>query len=225
MPRPVRLTKSLASADADGVCLSQTPLAAGNLTLNGVFASGSPAVAVLDTPRRVLFTFAADETGHTFVVYGTNAVSGGSPIQETVAGTTAGTVATTLDFGTVTRISIDAAATGAMTVGTNGVGATAWQLIDNYLDPTNARISIDVVGTVNYTLQYTDDDIMGSWNGGLWVQGYPTKIWDDPIVAAVTTDQVAVQSNPAGAWRVQINSGTGTLRIVGTQAGVGGVGS
>lgn len=224
MPRPVRLTKSLITASANNICASQTPLAGGNLTLNGSTAAGSPAVATLDSIRRVLFTFAGDETGRTFVVYGFNAVSGGSPIQETVAGTTPGTVATTQDFGQITRISVDAATAGALTVGTNGVGATPWFLVDNYLDPTNMRISIDVTGTVNYTLQYTDDDIMGSFTPN-YVAGLPTKIWDDPIVASVTDDRVAAPNTPVGAWRVQINSGTGSLRIVGVQAGIGGIGS
>lgn len=224
MPRPVRLTKSLAAASANAVCLSQTPLAAGNLTLNGALSSGSPAIATLDTPRRVLFTFAGDESGRTFVVYGFNAVGGGA-IQETVLGTTPGTVATSQDFGVITRISVDAATAGALTVGTNGVGSTPWQLIDNYLDPTSLRISIDVTGTINYTLQFTDDDIMGTNVGLNFVPGVPTKIWDDATIVNKTDDQAAAVTQPYGAWRITVNSGDGSLRIVGTQAGVGGLGS
>lgn len=223
MPRPVRLTKTLATASANGVCLSQTPLAAGNLTLNGASSSGSPAVAVLDTSRQVLFTFAGNETGRVFTVYGFDKPDGGAQISEAVAGT-ASTAVTTLGFGAITRISVDAATAGALTVGTNGVGWTPWQAVDNYLDPTNLTISVDVVGTVNYTVQYTMDDIMGSYTPQ-WTQGYPTKIWDDPVLAAVIADGVATYNNPVSAWRVQINSGSGSLRIVGIQTGVGGVGS
>jgi hypothetical protein len=223
MPRPVRLTKSLATADADNVCLSQTPLAAGNLTLNGVAAAGSPAVATLDTARQVLFTFAADETGRTFTVRGFNAPSGGGYQEEVVAGT-ATTAVTTLGFGQITEIEVDAATAGALTVGTNGVGWTPWQLIDWNLDPTSLRISIGVTGTVNFTVQFTDDDFMGEYVGGNWVQGYPTKIWDDPM-GAQTADYTVAVTTPYVGWRVQVNSGTGELRITGVQAGVGGVGS
>ncbi len=225
MPRPVRITKALASASATAVAASQTPLAAGNLTLNGVSATGSPAYVVLDTARQILFTFAADESSRTFTIYGFDKPEGGAQIQESVAGAAA-TAVSTLGFGRITRISVDAATAGALTVGTNGVGWIPWQLVDWNLDPTNLTISVDVVGTVNYTVQYTMDDILGAYDGqGNWANSYPTKIWDDPVLASKTTDGVATYNNPINAWRVQINSGTGSLRIVGIQAGVGGVGS
>lgn len=225
MPRPVRITKTLVAADDNNVCLSQTPLAAGDLTLNGVAASGSPAVAVLDTSRQILFTFAADETGRVFTLYGFDKPEGGTQISEVVDGT-ATTAVTTLGFGRITQISVDAATAGALIVGTNGVGWTPWQLVDWNLDPTNLSIAVDVVGTVNYTIQYTYDDIMGAYDGqGNWANAYPTKIWDDTTWAAASTDGVATYNTPIVAWRVQINSGTGSLRITGVQSGVGGVGS
>lgn len=224
MPRPVRITKTLASASVNNIAASQTPLAAGNLTLNGSAASGSPAVAVLDTSRQILFTFAADETGRVFTVYGFDKPEGGNSIQQAVAGT-ATTAVTTLGFGRVTRISVDAATAGALTVGTNGVGWIPWQLVDWNLDPTNMTISVDVVGTVNYTVQYTYDNILGEYDGqGNWSNTYPTKIFDD-VAGATGNDGVYTYNNPIVAWRVQINSGTGSLRITGIQAGVGGVGS
>lgn len=224
MSRPVRLTKTLAAASANNIAAGQTPLAAGNLTLNGSAAAGSPAIATLDTPRQVLFTFAANESARTFVVYGFDKVEGGAQIQETVAGAAA-TAVTTLGFGQITRISVDAATAGALTVGTNGVGWTSWQLIDWNLTPTELSIACDILsGAVNFTVQYTYDDILGSYTPN-WANGYPTKIFDDPIVAAASADAVALVNFQAVAWRVQINSGTGTLGITGVQAGVGGIGS
>lgn len=222
--RPVRFTKSLATADDNGICLSQTPLAAGNLTLNGVLAAGSPAIATMDSARRVLFTFAADETGRVFTVYGFDKV-GGTPLSEAVAGT-ATTAVTTKDFGIVTRISVDAATAGALIVGTNGVGSTPWFLVDWNLDPASLVIAVDVTGTVNYTVQYTYDNILGEYDGqGNWANTYPTKIWDDAVLASVTADGETTYNYPITAWRVTINSGDGSLRVVGAQAGVGGVGS
>lgn len=228
--RPVRITKALAAADDDNISLSQTPSGAGDLTLNGAAAVGSPAVAVLDTPRRVLLTFAADETGHTFVVYGYRSTTQqSSPISESVAGTTAGTVATTQDFGQVTRISISAAATGAIKVGTNGVGSTHWVMVDYQLDPTSLAIAVDVSGVVNYTVQYTYDDIMGAYapSSSVWADSSITKVWDDTNLASVTSDGRTTVSGPVTAWRVTVNSSTspGSLAITGIQSGVGGIAS
>lgn len=228
--RPTRITKAMATADDDNVSLSQTPAGAGNLLINGVAAAGSPALATLDTPRRILLTFAASEVGHTFVVYGYPTIADRSaPISETIAGTGIGTVSSTLDFGQVTRVSISAAATGAIKVGTSGVGSTPWQLVDWNLDPSNLTIAVDVVGTVNYTVQYTYDDIMGAYDpsSGVWADGVVTKIFDDAVLAAVTADGETTFDNPIVAWRVTTNSSTapGSLRITGIQAGVGGIGS
>lgn len=224
--RPVRTTKSLAAASDNNIALSQTPAGAGNLTLNGAAAAGSPAVATLDTPRRVLLTFAADETGHTFVVYGYRSTTQQSvPISESVAGTGIGTVATVADFGQVTRVSISAAATGAIKVGTNGVGSTNWHAVDTDLDPSQLSVAVDVTGTVNYTVQYTYDDIMGQYSpsSGSWADAAVTKIWDDAVLAAATADGETTYTNPISAWRVTINSGTGSLAITGIQSGVGGI--
>lgn len=224
MPRPFRITKSLATASADNICQSQNPSAAGNLTLNGTTASGSPAVATLDTARQILFTFASDETGKTFVVYGYDKPSGGNYIQETVAGT-ATTAVTTLGFGQITRISIDQDSAGALTVGTNGVGWIPWQLIDWNLDPTQLKISCDIrSGSVTFVVQFTDDDFMGAYDQGNWANAYPTKIVDD-VAGAQSADYAMSLDTPYVGWRVQINSGTGILAITGIQAGVGGVGS
>lgn len=227
--RPVRITKALAAADDDCIALSQTPAGAGDLTLAGA-AVNSAGVAVLDTPRRVLLTFAASEVGHTFVLYGYATIAGTSvAISETIAGTGIGTVQSTLDFGQVTRVSISAAATGAIKVGTSGVGSTPWVQVDWDLDPSNLVIAVDVSGTVNYTVQYTYDDIMGYYepSSGSWNNASVTKIYDDPVLAAATADGETAYDNPINAWRVTVNSSTapGSLSITGIQAGVGGLGS
>lgn len=219
---PIRITKSLETADADGIALSQTTSAAGYLTLNGTFASGSPAVAVLDTARRILITTGSDETAFTATIYGFDKPEGGAQIQETVSLPNNSTVQSVRDFGRVTGVYVDGNLVGNVQVGTSGVGSIPWQLSDYHLDPTNWRISIDVTGTVNYTLQYTDDDFMGAYNAGngQWEDAYPTKVWDDPVIAAATADAAGFVTNPIVGWRITINSGDGSLRITGTQAGM-----
>lgn len=212
MNRIVTTAGPLAAAAANNIALSQTP-SAGALTLNGTLVTGG--VAVLDNPRRVLFTFAANETGHNFVVTGTNV--SGDVISETVAGTTAGTVATVLSYKTVTSITISANATGALTVGTNGVGESAWVRMDMWALPT-IGVQCTVSGTVNYTVQQTWDDP----NSPVSLVTPANMTWancpDLALVAVAVTAQSYYSSIPAFI-RVVINSGTGTVTMTLGQAG------
>lgn len=230
MTAPRYLTKALVGADADGISLTQTPSGAGNLLINGAFATAG--VATLDTQRIVLFTFAADESARTFVVYGTD--DNGRSIQETVAGT-ADTAETSQSFKTVTRISIDDGSAGAITVGTNGVGATPWQIINWDISPINLGIAVLVVGTVDYTWQYTFEDPSGVFpNPRVVSSGYvdteqpshqlvkfPTAFGLSAL-SSKSADTDASMTTPIVAWRLQINSGTGSAQCCIIQAGIAG---
>ena len=95
------LTLSLASASANNIAASQTPLTGGNLTINGAAASGG--VATLDVARRVLIsTLGGDNTGITFTVYGTG--NNNLVQNEAILGGNSAAVYTNHDFKTVTRI-------------------------------------------------------------------------------------------------------------------------
>jgi len=98
-------------------------------TLRPEWLRGTPAVvstpvsggvAILDNPRRVLITTA--DTTHTFTV--TGATPTGSVISEVVGPITT-SAATAQDFKTVTSVTINGAATAAVTVGTNAIASTA----------------------------------------------------------------------------------------------------
>lgn len=209
--RPITVTVGpLVAASANNISLSQTPAGAGALLLNGSTAG------VLDTPRQVLFTFAADETGHNFVVTGKNGT--GDTQSETVAGTTAGTKATVLSYKTVTSITISAAATGALTVGTNGVADSPWVRLDPW---SNSYVSIQCTasGTVNYTVQQTLDDPNSPTNPVLpsamtWVSSNDTA-----AVGATGSIQTNYGFTPTWA-RIVLNSGTGTVVSTFAQTGV-----
>ena len=59
-----------AAADTDGVCASQTPGSATNMTINGALAdSGS---VTFDQPRNLTIASAGDDSGKTFTVTGTD---------------------------------------------------------------------------------------------------------------------------------------------------------
>lgn len=199
-------SKQLAADDADGIAQSQTPTEAGNLDLNGDLVVDG--VAVLDTQRQVLFTFAADETGRSFVVYGTK--QGGSAIQETVAGT-ADAAATQLNFLTVSRITIDAASAGAIQVGTNSTGSTDWQSVDLFTEPVNIGFSVSVNGTVTYSIEYTLDDIQHP-------SIVPT-VFDHGTVVDKTDAQAGTFVTPISYFRLTVSSGVGTATLTYAQAG------
>jgi len=102
------------AADADGVCQSQTPAAGGeqNLTINGALSSGG--VATFVSARLITIASAADDSGRTFTVTGTDV--NGNVQTETIAGP-ATTVTGTLYFRTVTQVTVDDDTAGAITVG------------------------------------------------------------------------------------------------------------
>lgn len=211
MSQPRYLSKVLTAGSATAISASQTPAGAGNLLINGSAASGG--VATLSSQRQVLFTFAADESAHSFVLTGTD--DQGKVISETVAGAAA-TAVSALNYKTVTSIAISAAAAGAITVGTNGVGATPWNIVNPDIGAFNIGIGVNVAGTVNFTFQYTYDDVSGTYPNPL--NTVPTAF----SLTALASKAVNTDSNltiPISAYRLQVNSGTGTAQAIVIQSG------
>jgi hypothetical protein len=149
MANPLSVTVgALASADADGICVSQTCPGAFDLAINGALASGysatnvaaaqavagagdltlngtlvSGGVAYLGGQRRVYITSAGNDTGITFTVKGTLSGEGNSGISyqsETITGSNTSVVATTKLFTTITAITASNAAAGNVSVGVQG---------------------------------------------------------------------------------------------------------
>lgn len=218
-------TKSLATAaSANNIALSQSPAAAA-FTLNGAAVAGG--VATIDAAtatnsaigRRVIVTSAGDNSAINFIVTGTNA--SGSIITDTFPGTNTGAAQSNLDFVTVTKIFGSAAVTGAITVGTNGVGSSGWQTMNwANTSPMNISVAVELVsGSVNYTVEYTYDDpnnLMGGVTTPLALSlSSPTVL----VAGSATKD--GIFNFPLIALRVTINSGTGVLRTRIVQAGNG----
>lgn len=206
--RPITVTVGpLAAASANNIATSQTPGAAGPLTLNGSLVAKG--VAVMDNPRRVLITTA--DTTHTFTISGTTPT--GTLQSETV--TSGGTnVQSMLDYATVTSIVISGAATGAVTVGTSGVASSPWVRLDEWAN-SQTSIQCNANGTVNYTVQSTLDDPNSATNpvAPSAVQWVPSN--DTNAVNATGTVQTNFQFAPVFA-RILLNSGNGS--VVGTFA-------
>ena len=211
--RPITVTVGpLAASSADAICLSQTPVA-GPFTLNG--ATVVDGVAVLDTARRVLFTCAADESANNFPITGTD--WSGNPISEVVPGPAA-TVSTVLDYATVTSITIDGNAAGAIEVGTSGIAGSKWVRLDEWALPQTS-IQVNVNGTVNYTVQQTLDDP----NSPIYPVTPAAVTWIDHADVNLVNANSAVQSNygyvPVFA-RLVLNSGSGSASATFVQSGV-----
>lgn len=149
--RPITATVGpLTAQSGNNIALSQTPGAAGPLTLNGALVSGG--VAVITNPQRITIT--TTDSTHSFTI--TGATPTGSLLTETVTGN--GTSATSaLDYAKVNSIVISGAASAAVTVGTSGTGSTPWVRLDEWASPP-VGIQCNATGTVNYTVQSTYDD-------------------------------------------------------------------
>lgn len=212
--RPVFLTKSLAAAASNNICLSQTPGGAGNLTING--AAAVAGVATLDTQRVVGITGAANDSARTFTVFGTD--DNGNSISEIVTpGPNVSTVSTVNNFKTVTRIAVDAATAGAITVGTTGVGSSKPVPLDQYISPFNPTLAVEVTGTLNYDVQYTNDDVFDP------AQVSSLNWFSVTALTAQTTNKDSSLITPVAAVRLKINSGSGSGKLIVRQPGIGGL--
>lgn len=215
--RPIVVTVGpLAAASANNIAQSQTPTSGTALTLNGSTVVNG--VAVLDTPRRVLLTFGNEVSARTLVVTGTGRT--GQVQSETLAvpSGAGATVATVLDYKTVTSLlPAGGGWTAAVTVGTNGVAASAWVRLDQWPIP-QTTIQCTVSGTVNYTVQATLDDPNSptdpvAISAVTWVDSLDTT-----VVGATATKLSSFAYVPVFA-RVLLNSGTGSVVTTFAQSG------
>jgi len=202
----IDLSLTLGTPDDDGVSLSQTPGAAGNLTITGAFASGG--VATLSPPQFIGVKCAGNDAGRTFTIYGTD--WNGTVISESVAGANIGTTNSTLNYKTVTRIAVDAATAGAISVGTVGVGTTEPMVLDTYVNPATRTAAMIFSGTANATLQVALNDLKPNWDiytttpTWLDVTGFP----------ALAAHAAGLHSGSYTMIRLKVNSGTGAVQAI-----------
>lgn len=191
----------LAAASANSIATIQTTAGAADLTLTS-------STVTLDTPRQVLITNNGNDTGITFTVYGTSFT--GQAISQTVTGTSGSSVATTLDFATVTRVATSGATSvSGVTVGTNGVAGSSWVRLDDFA-PAQVTVQATVSGTVNYTVQTTLDDPNDPTN--------PVAIGSVTWLNSLDTNAVSQSVSRSSYFayapryaRVLLNSGTGSV--------------
>jgi hypothetical protein len=216
--RAIRFTRALVAADADGIAEVQEVPGAGDLTLDGNLVAGG--IAQLGQQRKVILTAEAgdDFSAVTFTISGTD--DAGRSISESLAGPQDGVtspVSSVLDYSTVTSIAASAAgpAGDEISAGTNGVGASMPIPLDQYISPFNVSIGCDVTGTINYTVQFTLDDVFAGTGVG------PFTWFAHPDITGSTADDTGTYISPVSATRVLTNSGTGSVAVTLMQAGIG----
>jgi len=175
--------------------VSSSGAATGNISVgvNGLLAT-------MDTPRRLLLTTTADDTGDTFTITGTD--WNNTPISETLTGVNNSTAFTVRDYKTITSIWTSGATSGTVTFGTNGVASSRPIFFDGYaLAPTALQATVS--GTVNYTVQQTLDNPNDvGYTSITWVN-YP----DSSMTSSTATAQGSYANLPTCA-RITVNSHT-----------------
>lgn len=195
-------TVSLAAADPDGVCLSQTPAATGvqELTIAGALASGG--VATMDTPRHVSITSAANDSGRTFTVTGTDRY--GNTISEAITGPNTTTVVGSSNFATVTSVQTDDDTLGAITVGSADEAEGPWIPL-NHQAPAEFNVAlhgrISSGASLTYGVELTMENVQQA--------GFKPDDPTDVVAHATVTGKSAAfqgsQKYPVRAMRLAVS--------------------
>lgn len=102
-----------------------------------------------------------------------------------------------------------------ITVSQTGAGSTGTIPLNVNVNPFNIGIAVVVSGTVNYTVQYTFDNV--------WSPTYnpATGTWfNHASLDAQTTNQTGNFAFPVAAIRLTVNSGPDTATMTVIQAGI-----
>lgn len=217
---PIVVTMNLPAGVATSIANVQGSTS-GFLALNGTLGTASG--GDLGTyQQRVVITSGGNDSGIFFKIIGLNLAN--NTISEVLAGANTTFAQSNLDFGVVQSIRPQtltggiATTAGTISAGTNGAGSSLWNIVNWYAMPSNIAFSGVVVGTttVNYTIQYTYDDPNNLPTGIAFPQPF-----NHPTIANVSSTLDGPTNDPITAWRLLINSGTGTVRATGIQSGLG----
>lgn len=160
--RPIQVKVNLNNSSATKVAASQTPSVAGNLTLT----AAASAIDTSGAARILLLTTAADETARTFVITGKDA--DGNAVTENLTGVNNTTAVSVKQYASVSTIHVDAGTAGAITFGTTNTTLSAQSATTplDFYHRIAAMVSVEVTGTINFTVQETMDPILANGTAG-----------------------------------------------------------
>ena len=190
-PKIIELTAD--ALDADGYVTTVTPSVAGALTLGGDLCTSG--VGLPDIARHVAITGGSNESGDTFTIVGTDRQD--RVITEALAGPNAGVVSSVNNYKTVTSITTDGAATGAITIGTDGEFDSQIVPVNSYADNISYSVELSSDKNLTYEFKYTLSDI--------FAVGFleAAAIWFSDL-GPKTVNSNSVSAGPFRACRLEI---------------------
>ena len=200
--RPISFTRSQPAEAADSIVTAQSLTVSGVITLDGVLVSNG--VAMLTVPA-VLVAYSQASSAINFVVTGTGPA--GQSQVETLAVTASGNLTGSLTFATVTQITSSAASALTISIGNGVPGYTAWLPLDIYTPNQVTNISAKTSGTVNYSVEYTNEDPFNI-NLDHLVVPHPNA-----SLTAASGNETQFTTTLMRAVRLKINSGNGSVRF------------
>lgn len=195
----------LETADLDGLA-SNVDSNGTTITMDGALLSGGTFTSA-DGLGRIIVIVDSDtdtQTDVTFTIVGTDA--NGDAISDVVTGpASAATVASVKFFKTVTAVTVSAAQAGTekVDIGTRGTTLSAVSKVYpvNHYDPVPPMVSVNVTGTINFTVQQTYSDILNNKNAD------GNIVWEDvTALASKTADTTAQLGIGVRALRIVINT-------------------
>ena len=164
----------------------------------------SGGVATLTVPA-VLIAYSQASSSINFVVTGTGPAD--QTQVETLAVTASGNLTGALTFATVTKITASAAAASTISIGNGVPGYTAWLPLDVYTPNQVTNISAKTSGTVNYSVEYTNEN---PFDNSIQQLAVPHP---NASLTAATGDEIQFTTTLMRAVRLKINSGNGSVRF------------
>jgi hypothetical protein len=183
----------------------------------GAIEAGINGTVTFTTPQHVSLTNVTNnESAKTFTVTGTDRY--GNAMTEAIAGPNNNTVAGTKNFAKITAVTVSAATTGAVLIGSDGTCESQWYMLNSYGGDFSVGIGCEISsgGGMTYAVQHTFDNIQATG----FVEDDATVYTHDTITGE-TTNQDGNYTNPPVAMRAAITahtSGTLTTRIVQSHA-------
>ena len=204
----VSYTAAPTALDANGVCLAQQLVEAGNLVIAGALATGG--VATFGEQQKVTIASAGNLSALTFTVYGTT--SFGNSVSQAIAGPNNETVSTTANFKTITRVAVNGAIETDVIVGNSNAMETPWIMLNDEYPLKGVSVVLSTGASLTYEVQYGTRNMV---NCAECETAILAKA-DGTLTAKGTSEAVAV-TIPWPLARLKITSfvsGTATLRVI-----------
>jgi hypothetical protein len=174
--------------------------------------------------RRLLITSGGNDSGIYFHIIGFNQAN--FTISEYLAGSNGGTAQSNLDYLGLVSVQPSSSSTSqtlgttasTVSVGVDGAGSSIWNIVNWHVSPSNIEYGVILAsGAATFSIQYTYDDPNNLPAGVAYPQPY-----NHPTIVNATGTIDGSSNDPITAWRLLVSAGTGSIRAIGIQAGIGG---